>query len=294
MSWFTYTNRTQDTNLVEATLKSLAYDAESVHPEKKFLARNFIDSISVFDTTGETARADHVTLELDGRQYSAGIQHSIARDIIIQAKSSAVFQTEEFLKTQPSLDGVNEFVNSYQEQWDTAIETATNFGTYLQQDNFGGQKLRHPGGHALMTGSEAIFNQINAGTIPSSELATSLHSLIDSLVASGQLKGNSDEEVAATGCKTTFYSGVCIVTSTGAFTQDAIDVINYPVSWIPTFYAEAKEVSRLFDANFLQSNLESELLGKNFDLMKSYIGTDFELLKYQEAKILEKLPHYDR
>ena len=294
MSWFTYTNRTQDTNLVEATLKSLAYDAESVHPEKKFLARNFIDSISVFDTTGETARADHVTLELDGRQYSAGVQHSIARDMITQAKSSAVFQTEEFLKTQPSLDGVNEFVNSYQEQWDTAIESATNFGTYLQQDNFGGQKLRHPGGHALMTGSEAIFNQINAGTIPSSELATSLHSLIDSLVASGQLKGNSDEDIAATGCKTTFHSGVCIVTSTGAFTQDAIDVINYPVSWIPTFYAEAKEVSRLFDANFLQSNLESELLGKDFDLMKSYIGTDFELLKYQEAKMLEKLPHYDR
>ncbi|MCG6263141.1 hypothetical protein K6U64_08670 [Vibrio vulnificus] len=86
-----------------------------------------------------------------------------------------------------------------------------------------------------------------------------------------------------------------MIDSQGKYTSTFYTIINYTTRWIPSFWAEAKEVAKQFDTNFLQKHEGKEYLGKDFDMLKSFtIGTDFELRKYQEAKMIEKLPHYYR
>ncbi|MGL0955758.1 zinc-dependent metalloprotease [Vibrio vulnificus] len=300
MSWFTHINRTQETNLVEATLKALAYDAESAHPEKKFLSRNFIDSISVLDTTGDAPRVGHLDLELDGRKYSAGREHKIAQELISKALNSEVFRTEAYLKSEPSLDGVTEFVEQYDVQWKEALKSAPQFSAYMSTPDQTAV-LRQPGAYALMSAVEPHMVQYNIVARDKNSTAddvaaarTTLFSALDNVV--GELITAQKIVVSNTaGCAYQFTDGVCVIDSQGKYTSTFYTIINYTTRWIPSFWAEAKEVAKQFDTNFLQKHEGKEYLGKDFDMLKSFtIGTDFELRKYQEAKMIEKLPHYYR
>ncbi|HAS6348496.1 TPA: hypothetical protein I7241_11050 [Vibrio vulnificus] len=288
MSWFTHISTSQETNLVEATLKALAYEAESTHPEKKFLSRSFIDSISVLDTTGDAVRVGHLELELDGRKYSAGREHKIAQELISKALSSEVFRTEAYLKSEPSLDGVTEFVKQYDLQWNEALKSAPTFGSNMSSPSHA-DVLRQPGAYALMAAIEShVIAYQNSGNIDAFRAA--IRSVVDELKTQGKIVTSNTE-----GCAYQFTDGVCVINTQDRYTPIFLDIIFYPVNWIPPFYAEAKEVAKQFDVNFLQKHEGKEYLGKDFEMLKSYtLGTDFELRKYQEAKMLEKLPHYYR
>ncbi|HFQ5191853.1 TPA: hypothetical protein ACGUWU_004383, partial [Vibrio vulnificus] len=121
-------------------------------------------------------------------------------------------------------------------------------------------------------------------------LFAALGNVVSDLIAQNRIVASTNE-----GCTYQFTDGVCVIDSQGNYTSKFMKIINYTIGWIPPFWAEAKEVAKQFDTNFLQKHEGKAYLGKDFDMLKSFtVGTDFELRKYQEAKMLEKLPHYYR
>ncbi|RTZ18797.1 hypothetical protein EKN09_29060, partial [Vibrio penaeicida] len=286
MSWFANTNINSDTNLVSATLKTLASEASSEDPEKRFAARSFIDSISVHDTTGQADRLNHVQLELDGVRYSAGIPNTIARSMIQNAQQSNVFKVEQVLLSYVLSNRLDE-ARTYKTNFDTAFanaleQGAPQFGQFMSSAPHS-TIIQQIGAYEVMTRAENIRKGLDDGSI--TDFAAALWTMTQQLVTDGILISSTKEN-----CMYEFANGVCAVIGERRYTKEYVDIVNYQNGWISDFFAEVKESARLFEANFLQANKAHELFVFEPTIIGRFLGNDFESLKHDQVKMISKLP----